>query len=120
VEVIWYAIEVRNADKIRGSLDQRYEPLLRRFRPPSLQSDGRAGRSGIQQQPLHVRRKIRLPGSRNDHCIPAKAEWGRNDADYAFGKRVGDDAGLFASSKPLIARDRKNHFFLIANRGLGV
>jgi hypothetical protein len=113
IEVGWYAIEARNADKIRGSFDQRYETLLRRFRVPSLQSDGRAVRSDIQQQPLHIRREIRLPGSRNDHCIPAKAERGRSDADYAFVKRVGDDARLFASSEPHIARDRENHFFRI-------
>ena len=84
-----------------GSFDQRYEALLRRFRASSLQRDGRAVRSRYSSsRPLHVRREIRLPGSGNDHCIPAKAERGRSDADYAFVKRVGDDPRLLASSEP--------------------
>ena len=121
IEIVWYAIEARNADKIRGSFDQRYEALLRRFRVPSLQRDGRAVRSDIQQQPLHIRREIRLPGSGNDHCIPAKAEWGRSDADYAFVKRVGDNPRLFASSEPHSRKIARIRFSRIGTgRGLDV
>ena len=113
-------VTVRRRGSQRRQNPRIVRPAIRNAPPPfprsSLQSDGRAVRSDIQQQPLHIRREIRLPGSRNDHCIPAKAERGRSDADYAFVKRVGDDARLFASSEPHIARDRENHFFRHRNR----
>ena len=109
IEIVWRAIQARNADEIRGSFDQGYESFLYRFRAPSLQRDGRAVRPDTEQKPLHASRETRLLRSRNDHRIPTKADWSGGDADCTLAKGIGDNSRLLGLPKPRVAQGRENY-----------